>query len=186
MELDADAGTVSLEDVHGRLVLNTSAGKIDGERVGGRLEVSTSAGAVKLQIDRLDEGNHRVHTDVGSVHLELAADLDVRVDANTTMGAVKVNYPTRPHARSVLQVSTEVGSVRVRGPRDHHHHHHHEERQPWKRHARSAGFSTSVAVPADGPPPGGDGEMMRVLEMVQAGTITAKDAQDLLKAMGRF
>jgi len=40
VELNATRGTVDLDDVHGRLVLNTSAGKIEGERVGGKLDVT--------------------------------------------------------------------------------------------------------------------------------------------------
>ncbi len=47
LELNTDAGTASLRDVHGKLTLRTGAGRIIGERVGGTLHVHAAAGAVK-------------------------------------------------------------------------------------------------------------------------------------------
>ncbi|MEW5849075.1 MAG: hypothetical protein AB2A00_09680 [Myxococcota bacterium] len=181
LELSTEAGHVTLHDVHGKLTLHTSAGKLDGDRVGGTLEITTNAGAVRLGIDALDAGRHRVHADVGSVRLDLAPTVDAYVDAHATMGAIKVDHPSRRDAPAVLEVSTELGSVRVRGNREHRAE---RPRRAERREgeARAAGGVSSVAVPAYQDT---DAEMVRILQMVEAGKITAQEAHDLLRALGR-
>jgi hypothetical protein len=114
LDVHADAGTVQLEDVRGRIRVRTAAGQVIGESIGGSLDVETHAGAVKLDLLFLDPGEHRVRADVGSVRIDMPATLDVDVEAHADMGGVKVEPPRRPLAPARLLVSADVGSVRVR------------------------------------------------------------------------
>jgi hypothetical protein len=221
--LSTEAGVIAIADVDVRLRLRSAAGKITGERVSGSLDVETHAGAIQLDIARLDDGKHRVRADVGAVRVELAPDVDVVVDAKTTMGAVKVDrvhlHGDGPHdARARLTVTTEVGSIRVRQRRTGDDHvraerKHARAHRVRRRHAsfgvvtdladaaREAihevaeevmaatgasavgGGATSAGVRATGPVRTSDDEMRRVLEMVADGTLSPKEAQELLRAM---
>jgi hypothetical protein len=119
-------------------------------------------------------GEHRFRATTGSVRLELARGLDVCVEAHTSLGSVRNRYPSRTSAATKLVLSTEMGSVRV------------DEggafrpaRQPT---APSAAPNSSERPPA---PPRADAELERILKMVEAGELSAQDADELLRAMGR-
>lgn len=114
LQLSTSAGVIDLRDVHGQLVLRASASTIRGVRVGGTLDVETSAGAIKLDVDALEAGTHRIRSSMGSVKVHLAPGLDVRLEPQTTLGSVRTRYPSRPEAAAVLRLETELGSVRVR------------------------------------------------------------------------
>ena len=114
LQMTSSAGVLHLRDVHGKLFLRASAGAIQGSRVGGVLDVETGAGSVKLDVDRLEVGTHRIRSSMGSVRVLLAAGMDVRLEPQTTLGSVRTRYPSRPDATTVLQLETELGSVRVR------------------------------------------------------------------------
>lgn len=114
LQLSTSAGVIDLRDVHGQLVLRASASTIRGVRVGGTLDVETSAGAIKLDVDSLEAGTHRIRSSMGAVKVHLAPGLDVRLEPQTTLGSVRTRYPSRPEATAVLRLETELGSVRVR------------------------------------------------------------------------
>jgi hypothetical protein len=114
LEVATDAGTADVRDVHGKLTLLTSAGSIFGQRVGGTLNVQAGAGSVKLEVDALAPGEHRIVSQLGAVDVRLVPGLDVSIDARTSLGSVRNGYPSRPGAATVLRLETELGSVRVR------------------------------------------------------------------------
>ncbi len=180
LDLRTDAGRIRLQDVHGRLRLSTDAGQVTGEGVGGSLEVRTDAGQVTLDVQHLDPGEHRVHTDVGAVSLELRPGLDVQVEARASVGAVRNEYPSRAGASAVLRVSTDVGSVRVRQGAD-------VVTGPWDRPPEPGRGPTEPPSPPPRPPGGPgrplDPEVERILKMVEAGELTAREADDLLRAL---
>lgn len=114
LHLTSNAGQIRLEDVQGRMTVSTNGGQIVGRRVGGTLDVQANAGQVDLEVVALDPGSHRVQADVGAIRLAIAQDLDVRVETRTVIGSVHAEFAGDRPANAVLQVSTTVGSIRVR------------------------------------------------------------------------
>jgi hypothetical protein len=173
--IKANAGKIDLVDVYGLMHLSADAGSITGRGLGGFFDVQTQAGSVRLEILDLQPGEHRVRASMGSVRLELARGIDVCIETHTSFGSVRNQYPVRADASRRLVLSTEMGSVRV-----------------------DEGSSTRPArrptpAPDDRPtqtdasaPPREDAELERILKMVEAGELSAKDADELLQAMGRI
>ena len=179
--IKASAGKIDLVKVRGLLHLSAEAGSITGREVGGYFDVETQAGSVRLEIVDLQPGEHRVRATMGSVRIELARRLDVAVETHTSLGSVRNQAPTRPSAPAKLVVSTEMGSIRVE-----------ETSSPaatWP-HPDAPTTSTPPAQPSApetkaARPSGPDPEVERILKMVESGDLSAQDADELLRAMGR-
>ncbi len=172
--IKANAGKIELRNVHGLMHLSADAGSVIGRQVGGYFNVETTAGSVRLEIMDLEPGEHRVRATTGSVGLTLVPGMDVCVEAHTSLGSVRNRYPSRESAPAKLTLSTEIGSVRVDAGS-----------------SNSAWRPTPPAVSPVRPepplvkPPREDPEMDRILKMVEAGELSAQDADELLRAMGR-
>jgi hypothetical protein len=191
LEASSNAGKLELTDTRGRLKLAVNAGSVSGERVGGTFDVRSDAGSVRLSIDALDDGEHLIRTAMGSVRVELAKGLDVKVETYTSLGSARSSYPDHPHAKATLRLEAQLGSVRVReagqaeDPR-------HGDWPDWRRWWAGPRPPPPPAPPPPSPPPGvdappagdRDASMRRILEMVQAGKLTAVEAERLLRAMG--
>ncbi len=193
LELSASAGTISLEDVKGRLKISVDSGTVTGERLGGTFDVVSQAGSVKLAIDSLDPGEHRVRTAMGSVKLLLAPTVMVKLEAHTTLGSTRVSHPSTPEAEARLVLSAELGSIKVKtggvveDPR-------HGDGPDWRRFWRdiadkalSVAFDEQPPEPRSEPPPRPvpEAELRKVLELVEQGKLSAPDAERLIRAMGR-
>jgi hypothetical protein len=175
--IKANAGKIELVDVYGLMHLAADAGSITGRGLGGFFDVETQAGSVRLEIQDLQPGEHRMRAAMGSVRLELARGMDVCIETHAALGSVRNNYPVRADAPQRLVLTTEMGSVRV----------------------DESGAVRPARRPAAPQPPNGetshadtetaeqrqDPELERILKMVEAGELSAKDADELLRAMGR-
>ena len=194
LELSASAGTIWLEDVTDRLKIAVDSGTVSGERLAGTFDVVSQAGSVKLSIDALDAGEHRVRTAMGSVKLILAPTVKVKMEAHTTLGSTRVAHPNTPDADAKLMLSAELGSIKVKtggaveDP-------FHGDRPDWRRFWRDmAGKALAVAfdeVPTretDAAPANNrvvpEAELRKVLELVETGKLSAPDAERLIRAMG--
>ncbi len=207
--IKASAGKIDLVDVYGLMHLAADAGSITGRGLGGFFDVQTQAGSVKLEILDLQPGEHRVRASMGSVRLTLARGMDVCIETRTSLGSVRNNYPVRPDAPRRLVLSTEMGSVRVdEGPLAG------STRRPASAGGASkAADRAAQSSASDMPTPPGesspgapsppesaageartpnasksaseDPELERILKMVEAGELSARDAEELLQAMGR-
>lgn len=184
-----NAGSLTLSDVHGRLQLSAHAGKVVGERLSGTFDVEAGAGSVKLSVLALDQGLHHFHSAMGSVRLELARGLDVRIESSTVMGSTRTKYPSNASALTVLKLKAELGAVKVvetdvarlRGePID--------WRSRW-----GAGPAWSETKPAEAnvtpprparPPRASSAELKQILALVKEQKITAEEAERLLRALG--
>jgi hypothetical protein len=107
----------------------------------------------------------------------LARGLDVSVETHTSMGSVKNSFPSHQAAPAKLVLSTEMGSVRVSEGNS--------LRQPWRTARPDRPERAARPVEATVPPRQEDPELHRILKMVEAGELSAQDADELLKAMGR-
>lgn len=175
--IKANAGKIELVDVYGLLHLAADAGSITGRGLGGRFDVETHAGSVRMEILDLQPGEHRIRATMGSVRLELARGMDVSIETHTAMGSVRNEYPVQLSAPTRLLLATEMGSVRV------------EEAPVARPTRRPAPRNDDEYVAPGGAAPNEarreDLELERILKMVEAGELSAHDADELLRAMGR-
>jgi len=178
--IKANAGKIDLVRVYGLLHLSADAGSVTGREVGGYFDVETQAGSVRLEIVDLQPGEHRIRATMGSVRVELARGLDVSIETHTSLGSVRNQAQTRSSAPAKLMVWTEMGSIRV------------EETSSTASQWRGTPASTAPEPPeapdaprqaADARPD--DPELERILKMVESGSLSAQEADELLRAMGR-
>jgi hypothetical protein len=167
-----NAGKIDLAKVFGLVHLSADAGSVTGRDVGGYFDVATQAGSVRLEILDLQPGEHRVRATTGSVRLELARGLDVCIETHTSLGSVRNRYPSRPNAATKLVLSTQMGSVRV-------------DEGPSVRTTHPAAPPRPDRSAPPRAPAQEDLELERILKMVEAGELSAQDADELLRAMGR-
>ncbi|MDQ6671375.1 MAG: hypothetical protein M3069_11610 [Chloroflexota bacterium] len=172
--IKVNAGKIDLINVFGLVHLAADAGSVTGRDLGGYFDIETQAGSVRLEIVDLQPGEHRVRAGTGSLRVELARGLDVCIETHTGLGSVRNRYPSRPNAATKLLLSTEMGSVRVdegasfRAAPPYH-------AAPEQRHEPEP----PIGVPRVDP------ELERILKMVEAGELSAHEADELLRAMGR-
>jgi len=179
--IKATAGKIDLVDVYGLMHLAADAGSIQGRGLGGMFDVEAHAGSVRLEILDLQSGEHRIRTSMGSVRVELARGMDVCIETRSSLGSVRNEYPVRADAPTRLVLSTEMGSVRV------------EEGTAQRARPRPhVGDNGSDPVPPRAEADAGaerapreDPELERILRMVESGELSARDADELLRAMGR-
>ena len=169
--IKANAGKIDLVDVYGLFHLGADAGSITGRGLGGLFDVETHAGSVRLEILDLQPGEHRVQASMGSVRLELARGMDVAIETHTSLGSVRTEYPVRADAPARLMLATEMGSIRVDEA---------SVSRPVPRNNEEV-----PASPARDRSPREDPELERILKMVESGELSASDADELLRAMGR-
>ncbi len=174
--IKANAGKIDLVDVYGLMHVAADAGSITGRGLGGFFDVEAQAGSVRMEILDLQPGEHRFRAVMGSVRLELGRGMDVSVETHSSLGSVRNNYPVRMDAPVRLVLSTEMGSVRVDEASSQH---------VTPRPRPGADFSRRTEATPAGAPPREDLELERILKMVEAGELSAKDADELLRAMGR-
>jgi hypothetical protein len=190
LELSSHAGSMTLDDVRGRMKIVVDSGSVKGEQLGGTFDIRSMAGSVKLGIVALDAGNHLVRTAMGAVKVELAAGLQVRVETSATLGSARSNYPSTADAPAVLRLEAELGSVKVRQvdpSADERHGDWPDWRRTWQDVSRVVA-STLAAVddelaPRPKPREAPAEEVRRVLELVQEGALSVPDAERLLRAM---
>lgn len=189
LTVQTGAGHIALHGLHGKLRVSSGAGKIAGDKLSGSFDVDTGMGAIRLGITSLDEGTHKFRSNVGAVDVDLAPGQRVRFETHAMLGGVHCDYPSTPDAPTVVQLGTDVGGVRVR--------------ERGARATEGGGFSAWAADIASDVmggyrprsdtergasgrgPSVPDEELRRVLDMVEQGKISAKDAEMLLRAMER-
>ncbi|MEO8800505.1 MAG: DUF4097 family beta strand repeat-containing protein [Polyangiaceae bacterium] len=189
LELKTDAGTIEASRLRGNIRLFTSAGTIDGDDLAGTFDVKTDAGTVKLSIASLDPGVHRVHTSAGTVRVDLGRDVHARIEASSSFGSSRVNFPSLPNAAAVLSVTSDAGTVRVRGsehviaPPPTRAPHPSERGTPYRQNEHSEAIR-AVVSPLVVAEEDANEELERVLQMVADGKLTPLDAGEILRALG--
>jgi DUF4097 and DUF4098 domain-containing protein YvlB len=131
LQVKTDDGSISVEDVSGRIVLRTSDGNVTASRVSGEVEVRTDDGAIRMQdaSGKLDLDTRdgsivldarpsvlRAKTGDGSIRVQLAAETAMtdNWDLTTSDGSVTLTLPSSFDAE--LDAETNDGSVRGSHP----------------------------------------------------------------------
>jgi hypothetical protein len=173
LQIEADAGALTLVNVSGRLRLSTQAGRIEGREIAGSIDISSNAASVRLDVTSLLPGTHRITANMGAVHISLARGMPLRVDARTQMGSARVDYPQTKDASIVLDVEADLGAIRIHGS---------------DRNYTSPQDDAPPMPPPQGPyrdaAPGADEDLEKILARVADGTLSKEAAKDLLKALG--
>ena len=191
LSLHAEAGTVDLENVRGRILVRASCGKIEGRGLAGTFDVEANEGAIRLGIVGLDPGRHRVRTDTGAAKIDLARGLAVRFEPSASDGEVKIDYPETPGAAAVLEVSAEMGAVRVRSSSEPAMAPSSQPRTPYREPPVSVpepGVAGEASGAAGAPFDGSrvpEEALERVLVMVAKGKLSPRDAGELIRALGQ-
>ncbi len=178
IEIAADAGTLRLDRVEGRILARTDAGTVDAIDIAGSFDIRTDAGKVHVRALALDPGRHRVQTDVGAIEVELAEGILARIDAHADLGKTIVEVKNVPDAPVIVEAKTDLGLVRVRpftpplSPP-----------MPVGAHPYRGGPAGAIELPASMPSGEEEDEIDRVVGLVVAGKISAEEAQQLLSEL---
>jgi DUF4097 and DUF4098 domain-containing protein YvlB len=112
LDLNSINGGISLSDVSGRVELQTTNGGLKLARVGGRVVGSTTNGGVTIELagatwngEGLDVKTHN-----GGVDVRLPAAYSAHLEAGTTNGGVRVDFPVTVQDQPSRTISTDVGS----------------------------------------------------------------------------
>ena len=197
VEVKTEVGSINLFDVEGRLTLRTETGEVEGRSLAGSLDARSEFGSMRLELTRLDPGEHAVRSGYGAVDVELPRDAEVRLEVEVEGGSAHVEYKSRPQAPTLLRLATESGSLWVREgpPRG-------SDAAAWsKPQAAPAPYLSSDPRPApelhpaqvpsahagaaddDRPPFDYDAELARILMLVAAGELSSRDANELIAAL---
>ncbi|HEY9766254.1 MAG TPA: DUF4097 family beta strand repeat-containing protein [Chroococcales cyanobacterium] len=171
IELQAEAGAITIQDVRADFHVRASAGKVEGDRISGSLDITSNAGSVRLRIDSLEPGTHRIHADVGSVKVEIPRQAAVRVETSTDLGSVKNSFCSTSDAPAILQISAAVGSIHVK------------EANGAGVHLEKREDAFEVRPRSEETPIASGKEVDQILKMVEDGKLSAKDAGDLIRAL---
>jgi DUF4097 and DUF4098 domain-containing protein YvlB len=112
--LHSSSGDLTLEGCSGPLDLQTDFGSIevrDASEV--QLTLTTNNGKVYFSGSLYPQGEHRVESDFGAVHLVLPADAAFDLDAETDFGSIDTGFPV---TMSRFEEKHLVGEVNGGGP----------------------------------------------------------------------
>lgn len=124
LELDAQAGSVRIRDVHGAIRANVQAGSLTIDGFRGPLNLAVQAGSLRGS-GLLSDGLSRINCEAGSVRLNLERGSSVRIKARSTLGKVSMGETDTisigggaqelvvGSGRATLEVDATMGSVRI-------------------------------------------------------------------------
>lgn len=104
---ETGSGSLTLRGIEGDLEAHSGSGGIQVEGADGQVRLDTGSGSVEYR--GTPAGECRFETGTGSVVLYLPADLDARVDLETSSGTVDIQFPVDGE-RSRERVRGVIGS----------------------------------------------------------------------------
>ena len=113
LDLVTKAGTITVTDVHGQLVLASAAGTITVRHslLTGDSRLSTEAGSIHFEGAIEPLGSYQFTAAVGAIHVVLLNTPTFHVDASTTLGTITTNLPAVVVARPTVLGSEAHGNV---------------------------------------------------------------------------
>ena len=111
-EINTSGGSITIDRARGTVDAHTSGGSITVHEVMGAIQADTSGGSIKAFISRQPEGSCRLTTSGGGVTVTMADDISVDLDARTSGGSVRTDFPVTVQGeikRSSLQAKVNGG-----------------------------------------------------------------------------
>jgi putative adhesin len=106
----SDDGSVSVEDVNGKIAVNTRDGSVRGTRLGGDITIRSGDGSIRM--DRI-EGKIDLETEDGSITLEAKPSV---LRARTSDGSIRMEVAEDSAMAEDWDVQTSDGSVTLKLP----------------------------------------------------------------------
>ena len=93
VDVKTSGGSISIGHVTGDVLAHTSGGSIHVDEVMGSIDAGTSGGSVTATISEQPKDDCRLTTSGGTINVYLAKDINVYVDAGTSGGRVRTEFP---------------------------------------------------------------------------------------------
>jgi Putative adhesin len=112
LDLTANNGGISIENVDGRMEFETTNGGISLTGVAGNVRGSTSNGGVEVELtgDRWSGDGLDVRTTNGGVEMRIPANYNARLETGTVNGGMDVGFPITIQGRLDRRLTTQLGS----------------------------------------------------------------------------
>ncbi len=112
LHVDTGSGDVAVAEVRGDLHVDTGSGDVRAANVSAEsVLIDTGSGSVRLELDRMGNGDFEIDTGSGGIELRLADDASVHVRASTGSGEIDVNLDGTRIRNSEDDVSFKVGGA---------------------------------------------------------------------------
>lgn len=111
LDLSANNGGISIENVDGRLEFETTNGGLTLRGVAGNVRGSTSNGGVDVELtgDRWSGEGLDVTTTNGGVEVAIPANYNARLETGTTNGGMDIGFPITIQGRLNRRLTTQLG-----------------------------------------------------------------------------
>src|SRR5581483_1785468 len=95
VKMDANNGSIAVDDVHGQIRFHTSNGSVHLSDVGGDVDGSTTNGSVSVALAGTGWNGRGLHVETtnGSVKLELPENFSAQIQASTVNGRIHSDFP---------------------------------------------------------------------------------------------
>ena len=112
LDLTANNGGISIENVDGRLEFETNNGGISLTGVSGNVRGSTSNGGVDVVLtgDRWSGEGLDVRTTNGGVELAIPANYSAQLETGTVNGGMDIGFPVTVQGRIDRRLTTQLGN----------------------------------------------------------------------------
>ena len=112
--VDTGSGGVSVEDIDvKRVEIDTGSGRVEARGVRtDNAKIDTGSGSIRLELDRMGDGNYVLDTGSGGITLALPADASADVSADTGSGGIhlELDEPVTMRHKSRDELSFVIGS----------------------------------------------------------------------------
>jgi hypothetical protein len=112
LDLTANNGGISIENVDGRLEFETTNGGVTLTGVSGNVRGSTSNGGVDVQLsgDRWSGEGLDVRTTTGGVELAIPSNYSAQLETGTVNGGMDIGFPITVQGRINRRLTTQLGN----------------------------------------------------------------------------
>ena len=112
LDLSANNGGISIDNVDGRLEFETNNGGISLSGVSGDVRGSTTNGGVDVELtgDRWTGNGLDVSTTNGGVELAIPSSYNARLETGTVNGGMDIGFPVTIQGRLNRRLTTQLGS----------------------------------------------------------------------------
>jgi DUF4097 and DUF4098 domain-containing protein YvlB len=106
-------GSINVGDIEGDVKLHTSGGSITTDTITGNLDAHTSGGSIRVTVDKQLTEDAKLTTSGGSITAYLLADMQLDINASTSGGRVKSDFEIDGRMKKM----SVKGSINGGGPK---------------------------------------------------------------------